>query len=173
MKKSFTLFELMIVIIIIGIIYSMVAFNFKNISKKEEKLSLQTLKTHLLRYFSNEHLTFICEDDCKKCILYKDYKLIKKDLNPPFQDRDSLKFYKISLDGTLKKADFIHIDANRSNHSVCFRYDIYPNSSSSELVIETSKEVVYMMPYFNKIKKFDNINEFRDYLDSLKREVVK
>lgn len=171
-RGSFTLFELMIVVLIMVIIYSMVLFHFKKSSKKES-FSLYNLKTTLLKYFNNDHLTLVCENECQKCLLYKESKLINEDFPSPFKNLSKLPaFYRVDLESNIQRADFLHIDPKRADNRVCFRYDIYPNSSSSEIVVENEKGVLYIPPYFEKVKKFDDLQDFRDYLENLKQKVV-
>ena len=85
-KHAFTLIELLIVIIIMGVIYTLAINNFSALSDKSAKLTMKNLKEYLLSSQYDKSARLLCLDNCQECALYIDgnkTKDIEKFLDAP------------------------------------------------------------------------------------------
>ena len=99
-KKAFTLIELLLVVVIIGVVYGLVINSMKRINNKEENLNFETLPSYLESMFQQNHVALVCIDNCHKCALYVDHEKVR-DIEPFMRDERTLRFWhydaKVSL----------------------------------------------------------------------------
>jgi prepilin-type N-terminal cleavage/methylation domain-containing protein len=79
LKKAFSLIELMIVIVIVGVVYTLAITKLKSIKEDSLKPNLTNLKIYLSS-FSKENVADVrifCFDDCSDCSIYVDGKKVK------------------------------------------------------------------------------------------------
>ena len=169
--KAFTLMEIMVVIILIGIIYALMLAYMK---PKKENVSLgitSPLRALLLPYWNHTHLFMICEHKCEKCTIYDDNNsIIAKNILFPLKNIDIKDVYSFNGNGRLENEVFLR--ALSSDEKICLRYDLYPNKSSSELFIENENgSVFYFPPYFNTFRKFTSLQSAKDYFEDIKMEL--
>jgi len=158
MKKAFSLFELLLVVILISLVYSLV-LDKMNGKKKVNTTSLMNLKSSMLE--KNQNLLIIY-DKCSKSNLDIDLNLFK-----------DIKVY--SLKGeVLEKKEFAPIKIKDKIYNVCFKYEIFPNKSSSSFIAKKDEKYFVFHPYFQKIKKFDNENDaINDFINKEEKDEFK
>jgi len=172
-RSAFTLMEMLIVVILMGVIYSLMLNYLK---PKKEKISLllsSPFRALLLPYWHYSHVILLCEHKCEKCmILDSNGSILARDISYPLKDFRGSRVYRLSYDGKLDEVTFVQ--PFPSEERVCFRYDLYPNKSSSELFLENEDgTVLYLPPYFNDTKKFASLNQAESYFEDLKLELTK
>lgn len=143
-KKAFTLFELILVVIIIGLVYSLVLGKITN--KKNIKVqNLKDLKSILIK---NNIKQFIVYGKCDKTKPNK----INPDL---FKD---IKVYTVKNE-TLEKVEFNPIQIKDEIYDVCLKFNINQNKSSSSYIIKQNEKYFVFHPYFQKTKVFTQEDE--------------
>ena len=170
-NKAFTLMEMMVVVILVGIIYALILTYMK---PKKENISLgitSPLRALLLPYWNHSHLYMICEHKCEKCTIFEDNNtIIAKDILFPLKNSKIKDIYTFNDTGRLENKEFLR--ALPSDEKVCLRYDLYPNKSSSELFIENENgSVLYFPPYFNTFKRFTSLQSAKEYFEDIKMEL--
>ena len=157
LKKGFTLFELMMVILIIGASYALLTPSFK--VKKQEGYSFNELKKYMFSFEGKGKRTLICLDDCKKCYVYVDDKrydsnFIKKELE----------VYKY-MDGYLDKKEFFDPKRVDVYDEICLKYT-YDTATKigDELIVRYGEKAYYFPPFFEESIIFDSIDELSEYL---------
>ena len=163
-KGGFTLFELMIVIIIIGIVYTLVAIKFSQ--NEEKKIKLFDLPKILRDSKFYESVEVVCtEDEVKKCKVFFDNNLSKTSLKV-FEKKPIV--YKLMPDETLKEVEFEPIiDKNQKPIPVYFRYKVTKNGAGDEIIVDDGKGALLMFAYAEP-KRFDNIESARDKMIEIK-----
>ncbi len=173
--SAFTLIEMLIVLILIGVIYTLILNRYK---PKKEELYLQSkipFRSVLLPFWNHSHVILLCGDKCKKCNIYDDGgKIIKRIKKSLFKQNDIPKFYVFNDNGEINRKEFLHIRPKKSEEKICFRFDLYPNKSSSELILEYQNgKVLYLSPYFNDTLSFSSLEGVQNYFENLKTETVR
>ena len=74
-KRAFTLIELIIVVAIISISYSLVVPNIKN--STTDSVNLLNLKEYLLSLNFDKRASIVCFEDDKECSIYLDNRVLK------------------------------------------------------------------------------------------------
>jgi prepilin-type N-terminal cleavage/methylation domain-containing protein len=151
-KPAFTLFELIIVVVLIGIIYAIVLSNFH--TKKEFKiLKLENLKESLLPLWKKgNRVDLILYDEYKKAAL-----VTNGEINSSYKPQISLSFFKdiesftIDRFGALKKIEFAPLLVNSEIKKVDFRFTLFQNGSSSSYIIKKDENYYLFFPYFEDV----------------------
>ncbi len=161
MKRSaFTLFELIIVVALIGIIYAVVLTNF-NTKKDVKIIKLQNLKNSLMPIWSKgKRVDLIIYNNCKEAILLLN-KEPQNSYKPTIKlsEFKGLKAYKIDEFGDLKEIEFLPILIDEKLYQPCFKFTIYKNGSSSSYILEKDEHYYIFYPYFGDVNQSDDKDE--------------
>ena len=164
-KKGFTLFELLVVVIIISLVYMLLIPALKK--KKQPVFHFRDLKTYLQSYDKNGTVTLLCLNECKKCFIFAKGKKQESDII-----KGELDSY-VYKDGHLEDALFYdpkHID---TYENICFKYRVdSKKDTGDEIFVKYREKVYYFSPYFGKTKVFKDTaeatNYYTDTLEKLK-----
>ena len=158
-KKAFSLFELILVIILIGLVYSLV---LEKLDKKEN-LKIQRLKDlkNKLEKYKSPQVNLVVFNHCNEALI-----------NNKKIDLDTKLFQKTTVyevkDNDLVKKEFDPIVIKDRTYDVCFRFDIYKNGSSSAIIVKKENKFTVFPPYFKNPFVVDNEDEAKDALTNKK-----
>lgn len=173
-KKAFTLFELIIVMTIIGVIYTLLIQNFTFNDDIEDTVSIKTIPDFLRKKYGQNQSTvkLRCLDECSTCKIFEDDK--EEDLSIElFEKRANVNAY------TLIKNELVQIEFRDyfideyDSKKVCFEYTLYPNGSSDKIILEYKDKVYLFDNYKKKTKVFDRVNDASDFWIQRKNIVQK
>ncbi len=159
-KKAFTLFELMIVVMIIGIVYALVLgrFNPKQHIKIVQLESLRDILTQ--KHKEGQRLDLILYDKCQKAALFiNNEKQEKMDINLKPRLFEGIKVYKSDPFGHGRKISFTPVIIEDKIKPVCFQYTIYPNGSASNYIVEQKNRYYVFPPYFEDVNITDSMED--------------
>lgn len=157
--KSFTLIELIIVILIISATYLLIFSNSSfNIKSQEEKITLYNLKDFLLKNFEyKKNISFLCVEEKFTCYVKVDDK-IEKDfkINNFFKKRPEIYEY----NKQEKKLEFKELRVDNFNYEVIFELKINSDYKTNEFILDTLENEVYVFnSIFTKPKIYKSLNE--------------
>jgi hypothetical protein len=162
-KSSFTLFELLIVILIISIIYAIFVQKLSDKKSVLKSKGIESIKEILQSYDFNKSAKIVCIKKCKECIVYVDGKKIEE-IDSPFTSKP--KVYDYDIYGLLSEIEFVPIfDKNGNPQEVCFEYKLYANKSNSSYIVQYKDAYYLFFAYLNPVKKVDSIEEAQDIYD--------
>jgi len=149
--KSFTIFELLLVITLISVLYYLLFANF-SISTKNEEITLQTIKKYLLQYYDGSKVELICFKDNLDCIIKKNDKILK---HVHLLKSDDIRVYKVYGYNTYEYnfPKYYYYDRFKD---VILKYSINPNLSSSHYIVEYQDRFYYFDSYFHQEAKIFN-----------------
>lgn len=157
--RGFSLVELLIVIMIVGLIYAM-GFSGVNVAKAKPKaLTPLNLKDNIVKSeFYNGRATLMCLDKCTKCYL-------RKGLSSKFTPYSNGVQLKDITAYTIDRRDSLHkIEYERFNdRPICLVIDFYNNGSSTQLILEDDKGAYFLPAFFGDAKKFDSVEDAKRY----------
>lgn len=169
-NRGFTLIELMLVVLIIGLVYGLASNNMKRFNDKTEIVDLLNLPDFVASQQDHDHLSVICIDRCKECALYRGEKMLKE--LTPFVDEKAEYFH---FDRHLLTREVQWLPLFRENgveEPICFRYDLYSDGSSSEMIIKTKEMVLDYPGYFGTVGRYTSVEEVVDAKQALIEEVL-
>ena len=139
-KRAFTLIELLLVVVIIGVIYGLVINSMKKINDKESALGFESLPAFMKTFHQRNRVALICTDNCKTCALYLDGEKLKE-IDAFMEKERVLRFWSFDANTGTQELRFTPIfDVDDREFDVCFKYEIFEDGSSSEMIIETQKQ---------------------------------
>ena len=162
-RKSFTLIELILVIIIMGIVYSFIG---NSLFKKENSITI-TLKNlpEVARDLNIKPLKFIIFGrECSQMVwLDKDGNSINVKYGVSINSRD-LKPYRFNFYGELEQFEFIDFRFENRVKKVCLEFEFFKNSSNSSYILEDEKKDIFYLfkPYFKSVQTFKSLEEAKD-----------
>ena len=164
MKKSFTLIELLIVIILITTIYAMFLPNMTTYKFKKDRILLKNIKVYLKENFEfEENLKLTCLETV--CYVYVDSKKVEEleikglftDIPNVFQDDEFIEFNDVKIDNFSK--------------NVIFEIEFNKDYKSKNLLLEFEQNVYYYNLIYEEALIFESFSDYEDYKEDLKIEV--
>ncbi len=166
-SKGFTLFELLLVVLLIGIIYGIFVHKLsqKDTQKEADRISLKTLKSFLQTFSPSDEAVLRCFTPCETCYVYRDGKQIGDLEVPLFESIPNV--YNHDTFGQLQRVEFIPIEGkNRAIIDVCFEYTLFANQSSSNYIVEYKENYYLFEPYIKPVTVFESLSEAAALFDT-------
>mgnify|MGYP000349661831 CR=1 FL=1 len=162
-KKAFTLFELLVVVSLIGIVYSV--FNQKlTISAKNEHVSLDGVHHYAKNQTYQEVASLVClvEEIEEGCRFYLDHALQTQKF-AFFKKFDTIEVYKMAPDGVFEVIEPESIVEDDVEERVLWRFDIFTNGGFEDFVLRRN-DSYYLYNSYDETRVFDGITEVENYL---------
>ncbi len=159
-QKAFTLFEIIIVIILISVIYTFTINSFTNGQKRlNNNITLLNLKKYLLSLEFENNVRIECIEDDLSCFVFVDNILQKETIKDLFIEIPNIYNYHRDMD----KMYFKDLDLEQlQSYNIVFKYACKKNGKCDELIVEDTN-IVYL---FNNINKApDTVNYLSDVGD--------
>jgi len=165
MKKAFSLIELLIVILIIGIIYTLSVGNFKKLKdSSEKKLTLKTLKEYLQSIEHEDSVELLCLDDCSSCDIFVDTQKYTSKPIEDFLDK-SVKVYRYDFNLGMIEKEY--------KNDVCFSFSVDKKGVSDQLIVEYDGKVYDYTTYLHPTKVYTSLEEVSRVKENLAQEILK
>ena len=167
-KKAFSLIELLIVIMIIGIVYTFVVGNFNRVVQQRTKLNLENLKEYLTALKYEKSAKLLCLDDCSSCEIRIDGKVFNT-----LDDflNENVRTYRYDfLYGYTEKEQEVYFNTDDIEEDVCFSYEVDNMGVGSQVLVEFGEKFYDYSSYFTKTKVYNSIGEAQDAREDLMRE---
>lgn len=162
MRYAFSLIELLIVVLIMGIIYTISVGSFKNIKNKNQKLTLSGLKVYLQNVPHSKNVRLLCGNECLKCTVFSDGK--KYDEIKSFLDK-SVKSYRYDFSYGMVELE--------KDNDTCFSYTLNKDGVGEQIFVEFKDKVYDFSSYLGKTPVYDSIADALEAKESLIREVLR
>ena len=152
-RKAFSLLELMIVIVMISIVYTLVFAAMQKREKEPNAMKAENIKSILQSQgFSHTDGEFFCLDKCSQCYLYQNDETVKYEGKLAL---GGLVVYNMGINNKLEKMDF----GRFQDHPVCLRFKLYHNGSSSQMVVKNRTGIYYIPALFGNVEKVKSLEE--------------
>ena len=154
-RRAFSLLELLIVIMIISLSYMLVFSSMQKASTEPKALTPLNIKSSLLDGNVTGDRELLCINNSQKCFLYQDNNIIPYEYKLSLKD---LKVYKINSEDNTYKVDYGRFKGDK----ISFRFNIYANGSSSQMIIEQNNKFFYLPTFFGKPQVVSSLDEAKD-----------
>jgi len=166
-KKSFTLVEIILVILIISLVYYFTISSFKfSSSIKSSSIEVINIKTYLSKF--NKAVSMVCIDDGKKCLVMDNDENIIEEVSNVFKNKPIVYEYNKDLNIIYyEDIELKHLD----RYEVCFKYNINKYKKSQDMIVEVNNKFYIFNSIYNKPILVDNTSDIYDYFYKLEQEV--
>ncbi len=149
----------MIVIVIIGLVYTLAVSKLSSVGEEKMSPSLLNLKEYLGGFLKEggERARLLCLDDCSECGVYVDGERVAK-IESFFDESVEIYRYDFLL-GAMRTKDAVFFNEENIQESVCFSFELYKNGISEQLLVLYDKKVYDYTPYFEPTKVYDSLGE--------------
>lgn len=144
LRRGFTLIELIIVILIMGMVAGLVSSRLTHIANHLSVLTPATLKNYLSALSSDKRLDLLCYDNCTRCDLWEGDKKIRTDLL--LESNGSLIVRRFDRFGHLVAADPVVRSDSDGMREGNFVFSLYPDGVTSSLIIESEGKLITYTP---------------------------
>lgn len=176
MRKAFSLIELLIVVIIIGIVYNLAVGSFEKIAKPQnEKVSLQNLKSFLAKIEYQKQIKLLCLDDCSHCNLFID-GVVDEDFEKVFEDFLDINVQVYRYDPLLGVVEYqqeLYFDSNDVEQRVCFSYAMGRDRIGEQIVVKFKDKVYDFSAYSDDVILYNSLEEFIALKEKLYSKVMR
>lgn len=171
MRRAFSLIELMIVIMIIGVVYTLVISKLKSVNEEKITPSFLHLKEYLLREAKDaKSVTIRCFDDCKECAIYSDDTKIKE-IESWFATPPSIYRYD-ALQGAVAAQEQVFFNSEGVEESLCFSFSVARDGISEQVIIlDKERAYDYRDPFSMQARVYEQLSDFIDENEKLIQEV--
>ncbi|DAB29476.1 MAG TPA: hypothetical protein CFH84_09305 [Sulfurimonas sp. UBA12504] len=171
MKRAFSLIELMIVVMIMGVVYTLSISAIGRSGSAASNVTLANLKEYMLSLEYEKNVKILCLDACERCDILLDgakHETIEKLLDK------SVKTYRYEfLQGVHEVKYELYFNAEDSEEDVCFSYSIDKQGVGEQVLVEYKNAVYDFTPFFVPTLKYASLNEAVDAKEKLIQEVQK
>ncbi len=174
MKKAFSLIELLIVIVIIGVVYTLSVGNFKKLSSNDEKtFSLLSLKQYLQEMSYTKSAKILCLDDCSSCDIFLDDEKFNEEPIEGFLDK-KVNIYRYNfLTGVDEVEKKIYFNSEGVEENICFSYSVDKRGVGDQVIVEFKDKIYDFSTYLGSIPVYDSLEELVDAKEKLSNEVLR
>ena len=158
MKKGFTLFEILIVIILISILYLFAINSFTHKSSTSKIANILNMKTNLLKSKFQNKIEIKCFDDFN-CYVYVDDKIQEEKFVQLFSDTPNVYEY----DKNLLRIEF--------ESNVIFKYKCTNDNKCSEMIVEYNDKMYILNNILQKVKIVKDIEEVDNHFNNPIQEI--
>lgn len=162
-KAAFTLFELIIVVLLISIVYGVFVHKLSTPQKQDNKITLQNIALHLDSLKFEKEAKIICTTNPMECKIYLD-KEAQEGSFELFADKPIV--YILDKFGKPKIVNFPKIfDQNGKPFDTCFEFKVRKNGSNSSFIIDKNGEFYVFKALQKTPQIFKTLDGAKEFLD--------
>lgn len=161
----------MIVIVIIGVVYTLAVTNLKSVSEEKVKPNFSNLKEYLHSFLKEDDSSarLLCLDDCSECGVYVDG--VKRQEQKSFFD-SSVEVYTYDfLQGAKSREEPVYFNKENVQEKVCFSLSVDKNLISDQVMIVYKDKAYDFTTYFRQTPVYDSIEELVDVKQARAQEL--
>lgn len=156
LRSAFSLLELMLVVVIIGIVYAMALSSFKPSEKAElDSFSLTTLPQYLRKNFPLQEAKLVCFKPCGKCTLMVDGEWTGDEVDL-FTSSD-VTSYTLDKEGFASEEEFIPQDSKDAYRQACFILNKHVNDSISPIVLKFEDDFLCYKSGYEEVQSYASL----------------
>ncbi len=159
--KAFSLMELIVVILLLGIIFSLILTNF-NTKKNTAKIpDLADLQHRLQKLNLQENSVFyIYGNQCDKNLIKNDLETYDNPIKISF-DKES-QTYELDNDAKISVVDFGDETIEKKEQHICFKLNLAKGKFTNKYILKSNHKIFLFQPFFQQIKTYDTLEQAKE-----------
>jgi len=143
-RGGMTLFELLVVMTIVGIVYSIGIFTLKKEKVTASTMNISTLKTTLLSLSQSNEIRMFCDTSCSKCRVFSNEGKVIRVLN--LHSKETIRRYGFNRFGELKLLGNTVAQTEEGLKQGCFEMSLRPDGSVTPLILKNNNNFYAYTP---------------------------
>ena len=173
MKSAFSLMELMLVVVIIGVVYAMALSSFKVPDTKDlDTITLLTLPKYLRDNFALQDAKLVCFEPCGKCRILVDDEWQEKELE--LFDSSEVSSYTLDKEGFTIESEYAPHDKEDAYKKACFILHKRINDAIEPLILKAENKFIYYKAAYEEVKYYKSLSaiedEYKNAIDMIRNE---
>lgn len=166
-KKGFTLFELIIVIILFSITIGFISINTNLLTSTDKQNTFLNIKQTLLNHQYEKSISIKCTYE-KGCFLFIDEELSEKKVE--LEIEDDIEAY--TYNDKFEKIEFKDIEPKElESYNVLFELTLNRDRKHKDMIIRNDDRIYLFNNLYKIPLVFDSLSDVSDYFYKLKDEV--
>jgi len=163
----------MIVIVIMGVIYTLAITNLNTVAKKQEDAipTIKNLKQFLLRFEFKNKIEFVCLAQQSNCFVILDNKT-EKSIDEEFEKSEILAYRYNLLEGLREVAFEPYFDSNNIEKDVTFSYTLYKDKTGDQVIFVLDNKAYDYTSYLEDVVVYDSPELFVQTKEQLLQKVL-
>lgn len=173
-KAAFSLIELIIVVVIMGVVYTLAVTSFQTLKSEETKTSLENLKEYLQSIPHGKSVELLCLDECMSCSIFVDGE--KYSSTSPFDNilDDSIKIYRYDFFlGVQEESKKVYFNSEDVEEDVCFSYGVDKKGVGDQVLVEFKDKVYDFSTYLSSVPVYSSLREAAEAKEILAQEILR
>lgn len=167
-KKSFTLFEVLIAIFLISLLYIFAINSFQKTVTKQDEITLKNVKQFLLKQEFKNDVVLKCTQEDIGCFLFIDGELHNETIPLYFSSAPTVYEYSSKLD----RIEFIDLElVQLQRYEIVFEYSCNKQQKCREMIVETEQNVLIFNNFYKEPKVIEYISDIDSYFENKVQEV--
>jgi hypothetical protein len=163
----------MIVIVIIGVVYTLAIVQIKGAEEQKFAPSFKNLKEYLLSFIHDDAKSarLLCLDECEECSVYVDGEKVHS--FESFFD-ESVQVYRYDFfEGMRVVQKGIFFNEENVQQDLCFSFRVDKKGVAEQLFVLHNEKVYDYTPYFTKTQVYDSLEAVVQVKEELFQKVMK
>jgi len=161
----------MIVIVIMGVVYTLSVTALERQGDRAKRVTLLTLKSYLTDLKYERDARLLCLDDCSECDVLVDGE--KETSLENFLD-DTVRLYHYSyVNGAQEVLKEVYFNKEDVQEDVCFSYKVDKEGVGDQVLVEYKEHFYDFTNYLEPTVKYDSMQELVDAKESKIEEVLR
>lgn len=162
----------MIVIVIMGVVYTLAVSKLENVAKNEEALDFLHLKEYLMHFIVEDanSARLVCLDECEECSVYVDG--VKVHTFESFFDASVASYRYDFLEGMREVQKDVFFSEDNLQQDLCFSLSIDKRGISEQLFILYKERVYDFTTYLEPTREYSSLDELVQEKERLYQKVM-
>jgi len=157
-KNAFSLMELIVVILLLGILFSLVIGSLSRYEKETKNKSIKDITTYMQKAnLQNDSVFYIYGEKCEHYAIESDSLSYQDDLNFTFSS--NYETFAPDKYGDLKKVEFKDIALDQKIESVCFKMHFDRSRFVDKIILKAKQKYLLFLPFFQEIKTYNSFKK--------------
>ena len=157
-RKGFSLLELIVVVLIVSLIGFLVFSSAVKQQQRTEVLDPTTLQKTFRKSFQGQgDVELFCIKKCQECYVAQGKSIVAYDGGIEFGK--NVEIHLLDKDNHLVQMEEL---GRVKDKKICLRYHLYPNGSTTQMIISNDQGIYYLPSYFGKAKKVKDIEDAKE-----------
>jgi len=156
--RAFSLIEIIVVILLIGVVFSLVLSSYANKKIDTKLLTVKDMPNYVFELSLSESSTlYIYGQKCDKGVLALDTKSYKE--LPNFGFNQEYKVHKRDKDNQLENIDFAEIKIDKKIENICFKLEFEKSRFLDKFIVSFSDKHYMFSPFYQEVESFSSFEE--------------